>query len=118
MNEKNKCGKYESFFIFADEKNFYQHLENCPECKKIYEKHLKVSKLVKESASMYLERLKKEKISVIKKAACFFICIIALSGFIGCKMYDNYIFELNSADYDSYISALGLPTDDYGFLDL
>lgn len=51
MKNKQKCDKYEAFFVFNDEKAFYEHIENCPDCKAQHEKYLKVSSLVKEVAA-------------------------------------------------------------------
>ncbi len=116
MEKENKCNKYEGLFIFQDEKAFYEHLENCPDCQEEHKKLLKVSKLVKEAAPVYLKK-RSQKTSAIKRLACCLVVFIGLTSFTGYKVYDNYMYELNSS-YDSYITAMGLPTDDYGFLDL
>lgn len=118
MNDENKCNKYESFFIFQDEESFNAHLESCSECRKEHEKYEKVSKLIKEAAPVYLRNRQKAKNAMIKKLACCFVFFIGLTAFTGYKMYDDYMLQTVSADYDSYISAMGLPIDDYGFLDL
>ena len=80
-------------------------------------KYLKVSKLVKEVAPEYLNKRAQGKISAIRKLACCFVLFIGLSAFTGYKIYDNYNYQYYTED-SSYISTLGLPTDDYGFLDL
>lgn len=119
MNNESKCNKYEAFFVFNDEKAFYEHIENCPDCKAEHEKYLKVSELVKEVGSEYLKRQEKhrKKTIMLKQAACFLILLAGLSGFAGYKVYDYNSFQISSAD-ESYIYAMGLPTDEYGFLEL
>ena len=119
MNNEQKCNKYEAFFVFNDEKAFYEHIENCPDCKIEHEKYLKVSSLVKEVADEYLEKQakKKKKSIIFKQVACFLILLAGFSGFTGYKIYDENSFQVSSAD-ESYICAMGLPTDEYGFLEL
>jgi len=118
MNNENRCDKYEAYFVFQDEKKFLEHLQSCDDCKKEHEKYMKVSELVKEVAPVYLSKRQKAKISTIKRLACCFIAFIGLTAFTGYKMYDDYMLQSYSQDYDSCIGAMGLPTDDYGFLDL
>jgi anti-sigma factor RsiW len=43
------CNKYESLFVFSDEKALNEHLSVCAECAEEHEKMQKVSSLVKES---------------------------------------------------------------------
>lgn len=118
MNDKKKCDKYESFFIFRNEEAFYNHLENCPDCREEHEKYLKVSALVKEVAPAYLKRQEeKKKISAVKKLACCFVLFVSLTCFFGYRVYDENSFQVNMAE-DSYIGTLGLPTDDYGFFEI
>lgn len=117
MNDEKKCDKYEAYFVFQDEESFNKHIENCPDCKKEHEKYLKVSELVKSVAPEYLKKQKKMKVSSMKKLACCFVAFIGLTAFTGYKIYDNYNMQNDLYD-DSYISTMGLPVDDYGFLDL
>ncbi len=117
MNNENKCNKYEGFFVFQDEKNFYEHLEKCPDCQKEHERYIKVSKLVKEVAPIYLRQQKKKKINAIKRLACCFVLFIGISLYTGYKIYDNYDIQVNYAQ-ESYLSTMGLPVDDYGFLEI
>lgn len=119
MNNEDKCNKYEAFFVFNDEKAFLEHIENCPDCKAEYEKYLKVSELVKEVGVEYLKRQErnKKKTLIFKQVACFLVLIAGLSGFMGYRIYDDNSFQIGSAD-ESYIYAMGLPTDEYGFLEL
>ena len=117
MKNEQKCDKYEAFFVFNDEKAFYEHIENCPNCKAQHEKYLKVSSLVKEVAAEYLKKREKKKSIILKQVACLLVLIAGLSGFTGYKIYDENSFQVSSAD-ESYICAMGLPTDEYGFLEL
>lgn len=116
-NNDKKCDKYESFFVFSDEKTFMAHVKNCPDCRSEYEKYSKVSLLVKEAAPYYLKREKRKKQNLMKSAACFFILMAGLTGFTGYKIYDENSFQVNTAD-ESYIGTMGLPTDEYGFLEI
>lgn len=115
MNNKEKCDKFEAYFVFKDENEFLNHVKNCPDCQREYEKHLKVSKLVKEAAPEYLKKQQKQKITAIKRLACCFVMFLGITAFTGYNMYDNYITQ-QDIEEDSCISTMGLPIDDYGFL--
>lgn len=119
MNDKeNKCNKYESLFVFQNEEALEKHIEECEECNKENEKYKKISMLVKEVASIYLEKEKKKKITLItQKIACYLIAFIALSAYTGYKLYDNYTYQI-SLEQESYVSEMGLPIDEYGFLSI
>lgn len=118
MNNENRCNKYENFFIFNNEEVFNEHLKNCPDCQAEHEKFIKISELVKEVAPQYLEKQKNiKKLKAVKKLACCFIAFIGLTSFTGYKLYISDNYQSNYQD-DSYIMTMGLPTDDYGFLDL
>lgn len=117
MNNENKCDKYEGFFVFQNEEVFNEHLKHCPDCQKEHEKLLKVSALVKEVAPVYLEKKKREKISVMKKLAFCFVAFVGLTAYTGYMAYDDYTFKTMVVE-DSYVSTMGLPVDDYGFLEI
>lgn len=117
MDNEKKCNKYEACFIFQDEAGFNAHINECEECRKEHEKYLKVSNLIKEAASDYLKKAESEKRNNIKKLACCFIAFIGLVSFYSFKSYENNIYQADFSD-DSYISSMGLPIDDYGFLEL
>ena len=118
MDNQNKCDKYEAYFVFQNEEAFNKHLENCEECRKEHEKYLEVSKLVKEVSGPYLKReLNRKRKNTFKKIACCFTAFINVSSFSGVKLYEDYNFQVNYIE-GSYVSAMGLPTDDYGFLEL
>ena len=117
MNDKEKCNNYEAYFVFSSNKDFENHLENCEDCRQEHEKYRKVSQLVKEVAPIYLKRKQQQKISVVKKLACCFVLFVGLTAFTGYKAYDNYVMN-QEVNEDSCISTLGLPIDDYGFLEI
>lgn len=116
MEDKQKCNRYEALFTFRSEEELQNHINECPDCKKEHEIQKKISNLVKEVAPIYLEKQQKKKISNIKRLACCFVLFIGISAFTGYKIYDDNYF-INSSD-DSCVSAMGLPTDEYGFLEL
>ena len=117
MDNKEKCNKYEAFYVFQNEEAFNNHLEECSDCRQEHEKYLKVSQLVKEVAPAYLEKKKREKTNLLKHAACFLIVLTGFIGYNGYKVYQDNSFQVNSVE-ESYINTMGLPTDDYGFLEL
>ncbi len=117
-DDRKKCDKYEAYFVFKDEEAFNNHIKECPDCQKEHEKYLKVSSLVKEVAPAYLEKQKKNKFSTIKKLACCFVLFVGITAsYTGYNMYNDYTSQAYWDD-DSYVSAMGLPIDEYGFLEL
>lgn len=119
MNNEKKCGKYEALFIFQNEEELLRHIEECEECRKEHEKFQKVSALIKEAGPLYTEKKRREKSGAIKKALCCLVIFLMIGGYTGYQMYDNY--QLSRYDPDnsySYVASMGLPTDDYGFLEL
>ncbi len=93
-----------------------EHIKTCNDCFNENEKYKKISELVKEAAPEYLRRQNCRRNNAIKKIAACFIILTGLS------LYVSGIYTSNSSEIDmyedSYISAIGLPVDDYGFLEL
>lgn len=120
MNEKkNKCDKYEAFFVFQNEEAFNNHIKECPDCREEHEKYLKVSSLVKEVAPIYLKKYKTGKVKALKRLVCCFVLFIGLTAsYTGYYMYNDYTVQMYGAEDSAYVSAMGLPVDDYGFLEL
>ncbi len=116
MNNENKCDKYEAYFVFNDEKDFINHIKDCPDCQKEHDMQQKISSLIKEAAPVYLKTKQKQK-SVLKKLACCFVLFVGISVYTGCNMYEDYLVQQDFVD-NSCISMLGLPTDDYGFFEI
>ena len=119
MNEdKNKCDKYEAFFVFQNEEAFNNHIKECPDCQKEHEKYMKVSSLVKEVAPEYLKRHNQKKFSAIKKLAfCFILFVGITASYTGYNMYNDYTSQTYWQE-DTYVGSMGLPVDEYGFLEL
>ena len=55
-----------STIFISNEEELQEHIKNCPDCKKEYEKHKNISNLVKEVAPVYLAKKAKEKSTFIK----------------------------------------------------
>lgn len=118
-NKNNRCDKYEAFFVFNDEESFQKHISECEDCKKEHEKYLKLSRLIKDSAETYRAKQKKNKIFRLKTIACCFILFFGLSAVTGYRVYDVYSISLYDPGSDySYEGSYGMPTDDYGFIEL
>lgn len=109
MNDK--CNKYESLFIFSDEKTLMEHVKNCPECQKEHEKMGRVSDLIKEVKNEY----KKPNFMALKVACVLFLFVI---GGVSIEMLDLQYGILDTIKYGEPLTMedLGFPTDDYGFI--
>ena len=117
-NENKKCDKYEGFFVFGDEEKFNAHLSECECCRNEHERYKKISSLVKEVAPIYLEKESKNKMmTAAKRLACCMVVFVGLTAFTGYKVYDNYTYQIN-IEQGSYVTEMGLPIDEYGFLSL
>jgi len=112
----NNCGKYETFFIFDNEDNFNKHLKSCPDCQKEHKKMLEVANLAKEVKPF----IKKTKLNIkilSNIAACLLISTIAFTSIK--TFYNNQPNpELKAIKENSVITQMGLPTDDYGLLEI
>ena len=117
MKEKRSCDKYEANFIFKGDREFLEHVKICADCQKEYEKQIKISKLIREVAPIYKKREEIKRRKVIKRIACCMVIFVGLMSYTGYNMYDNYRMQQDIMT-DSYISSLGLPIDDYGFLEI
>lgn len=119
MNEdRNKCDKYEAFFVFQNEEAFNNHIKECPDCQREHEKYMRVSSLLKEVAPEYLKRQDKRKNVAIKRLACCFILFVGITAsYTGYNMYNDYTAQTYSLE-DTYVGAMGLPIDEYGFLEI
>lgn len=120
MNEdKKKCDKYEAFFVFQNEEAFNNHIKECPSCAQEHEKYMKVSKLLKEVAPIYLKKREQKKFGAVKKLACCFLLFVGITAsYTGYNMYNDYTAQTYWSEDTSYISNIGLPVDEYGFLEL
>lgn len=117
MDNKNYCDKYEGLFIFHGDDELNKHLQDCSYCKSQHEKYIKLSSLIKEAAPAYFAKKKIEKTAMIKKIACCFLVFSLLTSFSAYKFYENNQYYAINSD-ESYITSLGLPTDEYGFFEI
>ncbi len=109
-----ECDKYEAFFVFAEEEEFKNHIENCESCRKEHQKMLKISSLVKEVKSSYLNNEGKK--AVAKLTAVMFLLLFC-TGFVTVILYDREYRDLAIVQ-ESNVAQLGLPVDEYGLLTL
>ena len=60
----------------------------------------------------------RDKMGVIKKLACCFVMFVGITAsYTGYNMYSDYTAQ-EYWTQDSYVSSMGLPIDEYGFLEL
>src|SRR5574344_1625627 len=105
-----KCNKYESLFIFSDEKTLAEHILTCEECRFQHEKMKKVSALINEVKPKF----KKHIFTKLKIACVFFILMIGGISFNIAQQYGM----LDTVLYGEQLSMsdLGIPTDSYGLI--
>ena len=111
MNKK--CSKYESLFIFSDEKTLQEHINTCEECRAEHEKMEKVSDLLKE-VKLYYKGKKRSFKKLKAVCAAFFLVIFTTTGTV---LY-NDTDVVDSLMYGETLSAenLGFPVDSEGLL--
>ena len=108
-----KCTKYEALFTFADEKTFFEHIENCPDCKAEHEKMQQVSSLIQEAKPYFKE--KKRTFAKIRVACAIFVMFMSATT-LGVVNLNTDISD--TIKYGNVLSAedLGLPVDSYGLV--
>ena len=106
-----KCNKFESLFTFSDEKTLLEHIAQCEDCRKEYEKMNKVSELIKEVKPHY----KKDRFKAVKVACVMFGLLIGGTTLEIANMNYNVV---DSIKYGQQFTAddLGFQTDEYGFI--
>ena len=119
---KEKCTKFESLFLFRDEKELQEHLKECPDCRLEQEKMDKVSELIQEVKPYYAQK-RRDSFSRLKIA-----CVLCLGLFTGMSIgyfsKDNYITTANysysesSTTQSATINEYGMPIDNYGLISL
>ena len=117
-----KCCKYEALFVFGSQEDFKKHLEACPDCMQTHLEMEGVAALVKE-VKPYLKKTEYagNNKAVLKVAACFAALFIS---FWSISHYSNNINDLNReaemliSSGHSMIADMGLPTDEYGLLNI
>lgn len=117
MNDK--CEKYESLFVFADEETLLEHIKDCPDCQKVHESMQSISSLVQEVKPYF----KKEKLKnrVIKTICASFLFVVSLGSLMFYSLPNISSESLTATsyfeEYDSFISNdFGFPVDEYGLL--
>ena len=118
-----KCNRYESLYLFQSEEVLFSHIKDCEECRKEYEEDQKIASLVKE-VKPYLNKSKSKKIPSVQLQAVaslilIFLCFFAFDNF----SVNNIAIEHTksselSVNDTSVVEAMGLPTDQYGLLEI
>ncbi len=107
----SECDKFEALFTFSDEKTLLEHVAQCEDCRKEYEKMQKVSALIQEAKP----RFKKNRLAGLR-AACvmFFIMLGGISVYVADEQYG----VLDTVKYGEQLTMedLGIPTDSYGLI--
>lgn len=113
-----KCKKYEQIFVFRDETELSNHLNECEDCRAEQKKMDKVSELLKEVKPYYSE-LQRNSFNRLKIA-----CIVCLCLFTG--LITGYFSQISkySATSVSYYNSTettneyGIPVDNYGLINI
>lgn len=114
---ENKCNKYESLFVFSDEESLKKHLEICPDCQKEHSKMLQVASLAKEVKPFIKTKNTYNRKIFSNIAACIIISFVA---FASVQMFyvNPQVSKLKFVKANSVITQMGLPTDEYGLLEI
>lgn len=113
MNNE-KCTKYESLFVFANEEDFNKHLQECEDCRAEHEKQQKVSSLLDE-VKMYYHAKNRQKRNRLR-ASC--AAVFMLFSLMSLGVVANNDDIMDTLKYGDTLSAedLGFPVDSYGLL--
>ena len=111
---EKKCSKYESLFIFSDEKCLENHIQECEVCKAEHEKMQKVSELLSEVKFYYRNKNRKKLVKF--RIACALMLVMFSSLSLGLVVNDDDFMD--TLKYGETLSAedLGFPVDSYGLL--
>lgn len=113
-----KCTKYEAYSMFASEKDFFDHLQGCEDCKKEFERELRLSALIQDSAPTYRELCRQKSTKkLMSKIACVLVLFTSFGVGFEVKQYQRFDNFVKANTEISVISQDGLPVDDYGFFD-
>ena len=110
-----KCTKYESLFIFGNDKDMQEHIKCCSVCKKEDEDMLNVANLVKEVVP-YIKRKRQTNTLTIRIAAGFTVLFLSflIIHFNQINTKSSYMSDSILANEKSVVAQMGLPTDEYG----
>lgn len=111
---KEKCTKFEGMFIFSNDEDFKNHLQECEECRKKQEELNQISALIKKAKPFYFEqKTKKNRQLRVALGLLLFISIGSVFEIL------NYMDTPNeTASYTETLSAedFGFPVDSYGLI--
>lgn len=114
-----KCNKYETLYIFQNnEEALLEHLKDCDECRKEYEEDKKLDALLTEVKPYFKKNNSFFKLKSIAVLFIIFLCFFAFGNLSVNKI------ALNQQGYDSLknepsiVELKGLPTDEYGLLEI
>lgn len=113
----DKCNKYEGLFVFGNEDDLQEHLRVCPDCQKEHEEMQKVSTLVKE-VKPFIRKNRAHSKFKLKVAACFLTLIFGFGMINFLIPRDINKNKTSLATEISPVAQMGLPTDEYGLLDI
>ncbi len=108
-----KCTKYEALFTFSDEKTLKEHVLTCEDCQAEQELMDKVSELLQEVKSEFLERRR----SFAKlKAVCAAFAILFSGVTLGIINLNTDIADTIKYGHVLTIEDYGFPVDSYGLI--
>lgn len=109
----DKCSKYESLFIFSDEKNLLEHVAVCEECRREHETMNKVSELIQEVKP---ELQKRRKRHAGLKIACAAFAILLSGTVLGVINLNQDISDTLRYGQTLSVEDYGFPVDSYGLI--
>lgn len=111
---KDKCEKFEGLFVFGNQNDLKEHVENCPDCKLEQEQFDKISALIQKAKPFYQQE-KAKKRNQLKVACALFLMVLGTSTF-SLLNYDNALVERVKYGQTLCAEDLGFPVDSYGLI--
>lgn len=109
----DKCSKYETLFIFSDEKTLLEHVETCEECKKEHDRMNKISELLQEvKPELQIRRKKHAQL----KIACAAFAILLSGTVLGVINLNQDISDTLRYGQTLSVEDYGFPVDSYGLI--
>ena len=110
---KEKCSKYEVLFTFLNEDEFKKHLDECEDCRKEQVKMDRVSELIREVKSEYIERRKN---FARLKIACAAFAVLLSGTVLGVINFNTDISDTIRYGQTLSVEDYGFPVDSYGLI--
>ena len=110
---KEKCSKYEALFTFLNEDEFKKHLDVCEDCRKEQVKMDRVSELIREVKSEYIERRKN---FARLKIACAAFAVLLSGTVLGVINFNTDISDTIRYGQTLSVEDYGFPVDSYGLI--